>query len=137
MMDPFSLAVGVSGLITLIAQTLKLTQKYVHGVRDASKSAAGLRDELEILHSNLLRLEEFLRSDKAKGHSFGEKSSLASTIDTCHVKLQRLCNDLNAVGESRMGRGLWPLNASEHLKSIQELRALAQWIHFTLTIDAW
>lgn len=136
-MDPFSLAVGVSGLITLIAQTLKLTQKYVHGVRDASKAAAGLRTELKILHSNLLRLEEFLRSDKAKGHSFSQKSSLVSTIDACSVKLQRLCNDLNAVGESRMGRVLWPLNASEHSKSMQELRALAQWIQFTLTVDAW
>lgn len=136
-MDPFSLAVGVSGLITLIAQTLKLTQKYVHGVRDANKAAAGLRSELEILHSNLLHLEEFLRSDKAKCHSFSQKSSLVSTIDACRVKLQRLCNDLNAVGESRVGRVLWPLNASEHSKSMQELRALAQWIQFTLTVDSW
>lgn len=136
-MDPFSLAVGVSGLITLIAQTLKLTQKYVHGVRDASKAATGLRNELEILHFNLLHLDEFLRSDKAKGYSFSKKSSLVSTIDACRLKLQKLCNDLNAIGENRMGRILWPLSASEHFKSMQELRALAQWIQFTLTVDAW
>lgn len=136
-MDPFSLAVGVSGLVSLIAQTLKLTQKYVNGVRDASKAAAGLRNELEILHSNLLHLDEFLRSDTAKGHAFSQHSSLVTTIDACRVKLQKLCSDLNAVGENRMGRVLWPLNASEHFKSMQDLRALAQWIQFTLTVDSW
>ncbi|KAL9076365.1 MAG: hypothetical protein Q9161_001081 [Pseudevernia consocians] len=80
-MDSISLTVGTSGLVVLAAQTLKLTQQYLHGVKHASKAANTLAAELQLLHDTLCRLNEFLRSDGAKSQSFDEDSVLVSIID--------------------------------------------------------
>ena len=61
-MDPFSLAVGITGLLGVIAKTLTLAKDHFDGVKNASKAAAALAKELDILHTNLLRLDEFLSS---------------------------------------------------------------------------
>ncbi|KAL9123429.1 MAG: hypothetical protein Q9187_000030 [Circinaria calcarea] len=134
-MDPFSLAVGITGLIGLIAKTLTLTKEYFDGARNASKAAAALAKELDILYSNLSRLDEFLRSENAKGQSFRETSVLVSSTSACQATIRTLYNKLTAVGESRITRALWPLNEKEHQQSMQELRAFSQWIQFALTVD--
>ena len=136
-MDPFSLAVGISGIVALTAQTLKLTRTYFHGVRTSSKAAASLAKELETLQSTLARLEEFLRSEDAKRHTFSGTSVLVSSTGACQSKLKLLYAKLNAVGSSRLSRALWPLNEKEHQQSVGELRSFSQWIQFALTIDGW
>lgn len=136
-MDPFSLAVGITGLIGLIAKTLTLTQEYFHGARHASKAAAALAKELDRLYSNLLRLDEFLRSENAKGQSFQETSVLVSSTSACQATIRTLYDKLTAVGQSRTSRVLWPLNEKEHQRSMQELRALSRLIQFALTVDGW
>ena len=134
-MDPFSLAVGITGLLGVIAKTLTLTKDYFDGAKNAGMAAAALAKELNVLYSNLLRLDEFLRSDNAKGQSFQETSVLVSCTSTCQDTIRTLHNKLSAVKESRMTKALWPLNEKEHQQSMQELRALSQWIQFALTVD--
>lgn len=136
-MDPFSLAVGITGLLGVITSTLSLTKDYFDGVKNASKAAAALAKELDILHHNLLRLDEFLRSDSAKGQSFQETSVLVSSTSACQATIRTLYNKLSAVKVSRMSKALWPLGEKEHQQSMQELRALSQWIQFALTVDGW
>ena len=136
-MDPFSLAVGISGLVALTAQTLKLTSTYLDGVRTSSKAAAALATELQTLQSTLARLEEFLRSENAKGQTFSETSVLVSSTGACQTRLKVLLAKLNAVGSSRLSRALWPLSEKEHRQAVGELRLFSQWIQFALTIDGW
>lgn len=136
-MDPFSLAVGISGLVALAAQTLKLTQQYLHGVKHASKAADTLAAELQLLHDTLCRLDRFLRSDGAKSQSFDEDSVLVSSTGACKTKLEVLHKKLDATAKSRLNRALWPLNEKEHRQSVQELRAVAQCIQFAMTVDEW
>ena len=134
-MDPFSLTVGITSLVALTAQTLNLTKKYFHGVKNASKSAAELSAQLHFLRSILSRLDELLRGDDAKGQSFNDDSVLVSSVSACKTRLHMLHGKLNAVGESLMGRLKWPLNEKEHQESIQELKTLSTWIQFAITID--
>ena len=49
-MDPISLAFGITSLVALSAQTLKLTKQYIHGVKHASEAAKSLATELQLLH---------------------------------------------------------------------------------------
>ena len=136
-MDPFSLAVGISGLTALVAKTIKLAASYSRGVRHAHEAAQGLMSELEILQSNLLRLETLLRSKSVNGHSFGENSVLVTSTKACHVKLDVLCSRIAGGPQSRISRVLWPLNEKEHHDFLRDIRALAQWIQFALAVDGW
>ena len=136
-MDPFSLAVGISGLVTLTAQTLKLIQQYFNGVRHASETANSLATELQLLHNALYCLVDFLRSDSAKSQSFNETSVLVSSTSACKTKVEIIYKKLEAATKDRLHRALWPLNEKEHRQSVQELRALAQCIQFAMAIDEW
>lgn len=133
-MDPFSLAVGITTLVALTAQTLKLTQQYFHGLSEAAHSLA---TELQLLHRALCRLDGFLRSDSAKGQSFDETSVLVSSTGACRTKLETLCKKLDAAAKGRLHRALWPLTEKEHRQSVQDLRAIAQCIQFAMAIDEW
>lgn len=134
-MDSFSLTVGIVSLITLTAQTLRLTKKYVDEVMHAKDSAVALIKELEVLDTSLKRLDAFLKDDGEDCCVVDRDSMLACSIVAGQTKLTALCDKLTAVESSRRSRLLWPLNKEEHLEFIQELRALSQWIRFALTID--
>lgn len=132
-MDPFSLAVGISGLLTLSASVLKLAQQYFHGIRHAGEAAS----ELQLLHDVLCRLDGFLRSDSAKRQSFDDTSVLVTSTNACRTKLEVLYKKLDAATKGRLLRALWPLNEKEHRQSVQELKAVTQCIHFAMTINEW
>ncbi len=136
-MDPFSLAVGITGLVALTAQTLKLTQQYFHGIKHASEAAYSLAHELQLLNDVLCHLDRFLRTDGAKKQSFDDTSVLVSSTSACRAKLEVLYKKLDAAAKGRLLRALWPLNEKEHRQSVQELRAVAQCIQFAMTVDEW
>lgn len=130
-MDPFSLTVGISGLVTLSASVLKLIQQYFHGIKHAGDATS----ELQLVHNVLCRLDGFLRSDIANRQSFGDTSVLISSMSACRVKLDFLHKKLDAAAKSRLLRVLWPLNEKEHSQTVQELRVITQCIQFAMTID--
>ena len=136
-MDPFSLTVGLSSLVALTAQTLKLTQQYLHRVKHASEATDALALKLQALHDIFCRLDEFLRNDGAKRQSFDETSVLVCSTSACRTKLEILHKKLDAAAKSRLNRALWPLNEKDHRQMLQELRVVAQCIHFAMTTDEW
>ena len=136
-MDPLSLILGISGLVTLTAQTLKLTRQYCHGVKHASEAAYSLATELQLLHDALCRLDQFLRSDSAKRQAFDETSMLISSTGACRTKLELLHRKLDGAVKGRLHQALWPLNEKAHRQSVQELRAVAQCIQFAMAVDEW
>ena len=133
-MDPFSLAVGIASLIGLTAHTIHVTTSYVHEVKNGKAAAAELLTELNILHLNLSRLDSFLKSEEAI-QPFNDTSALASTTFKCRDKLVSLRLTLDSSLQSRLSRLKWPLDSKEHRRTIEELKAYAQSIHFALTVD--
>ena len=134
-MDPFSLAVGITGLVSLAGKTLKVVETYIHDVRHGKDAAAELLKELNVLTFNLLRLDEFLQTENETIQSFDDTSVLVTSTVACRNKLNLLHDKLSKRSKSLTNRLQWPFDAKEHYKTIQELRAFAQWIQFALTID--
>ncbi|KAL9637688.1 MAG: hypothetical protein Q9164_002040 [Protoblastenia rupestris] len=133
-MDPFSITVGIASLVNLTAHTIRLTNGYIREARHSREAAADLSKELDVLHFNLSRLDEFLRKNEVV-QPFDNTSVLVSSTSACRNKLTILRDKLEGVGGTRLSRLKWPLNSKEHQESIQELRAFVQWIQFALTVD--
>lgn len=136
-MDPFSLSVGIAGLVGLVAKALAVTKDYLSKVKHAKESVVTLIIELEALQSNLSSLDELLRSDSIRAHglAFQRTSVLRSCALACDGNLRSLCKELGQVGDSRTGRYVWPLSEKEHQKTVQELRTFTQWMQFALSVD--
>ncbi|KAL8993479.1 MAG: hypothetical protein Q9188_007322 [Gyalolechia gomerana] len=132
-MDPFSLAAGVAGLVTLVVKITKLVTNYFHGVRRAIEAANELLDELKALRLTLTHLEILLRNDKKD--AFSSTSILVKSTDACSNKLTMLHTKLQDTVRQPLQKLRWPLNASFHHEILQHIRNYTQSIHFALTLD--
>lgn len=134
-MDPFSLAAGIAGLISLAATTIKCANGYMSSVKNGKDSIAIMVTELEALQANLASLDAFLQSVSTKDLAFEPTSVLRSCTTACEISLKALCKKLGQVGDGKTSRFLWPLSEKEHQKTVQDLRNFAHWMHFALSID--
>ena len=64
MREPFSLATGIAGLISLGLEVTKITRQYVQGVGNAAKDVDELLTELSALVAVLRQLAGFLQNDR-------------------------------------------------------------------------
>ena len=133
-MDPFSLVVGITGLIGLTGQTIKVTKGYLHSVKHAKETVAEMLQELEILYFNLSRLDKLLKTKEAARH-FDQTSVLVSSTHACRTKLTAICQKLDGAGQGLLNRLKWPLSKDDHQESLAQLRAFSQWIQFSLIVD--
>ena len=62
-MDPFSIATGLAGLLTLTADIVQVLTDYTGGVKSATKDARSVLTEVTALDHVLQQLIEFLRKD--------------------------------------------------------------------------
>ena len=134
-MDPFSLAVGVAGLVALVAKTIEISTIFVKEARRGQEAAAELSKELDILSFNLQRLDEFLRTTDQLRGPFSDTSVLVSSTFTCRTKLTVLHDRLSRAENNRFSRLTWPLEAREHHETKETLRAYTQCCQFSLTIS--
>lgn len=135
-MDPFSIAVGVTGLAGLVGKTLKIARSYVHGVKHGREAATEFLNELNVLQWNLERLDDFLQSKDGSVEHFNSSSVLVSSTSAYRSKLSLLRDKLDGAMKSPLGRYSWPLDAKEHRRNIDDLRAFAQWIQFSMNISS-
>ncbi|KAL8828698.1 MAG: hypothetical protein Q9191_002441 [Dirinaria sp. TL-2023a] len=136
-MDPLSLAFGVAGVLGLLGQTLATTKRFVHLLRHGKEAAAELQNELTILHFNVSRLDRMLKDSAHGTLHFEATSVLLSSTFTFKDRLDALCNELRAASTSRFASLKWPLNSKEHRETIQDLRAYAQCVQFSLSNDGF
>lgn len=136
-MDPLSVALGIAGILPLIAKAIKVAKEYKDGVDGAKTSIVALVKELEALQLNAVGLNEFLQSTKvvSDGLSFQHTSVLFSCSTNCEVKLRVLLEKLERKAESKWSRLQWPFSEKESQKMAQEIRNFATWMHFALSLD--
>lgn len=132
-MDPLSLAASIGGLVALTARTLQVTRTFTHDSRHGKEAAAELLNELVVLEFNLSRLDQLLRSPDSE-LKFEHTSVLVSSSFSFRDKLKVLQQKLEVASKSRLTPFKWPLTKSEHRETIDELRAYAQCVQFSLTI---
>ena len=136
-MDPFSLAVGISGIAALIGKTAKLAAEYTQGVNNAHEAASNLMQELNILRTSLLELRNLLRSDNTNKRTFGDDSALVTSTNACRLRMDDLYAKLSSAASNRLKRAMWPLTQKEHKENLETIRAFAQLIQFALSVDSW
>ena len=135
-MDPVSITASVTALLTLVAQTVKLSKQYVDGVRKSGDTASAFVEELGFLSSSLERLQGFLRKDASRASSFGQTSLLTTRTKATERKIHHIKEKLESVASSRLRQALWPFSEREHGEAMKELRVFSQWIQFSLSIDS-
>src|SRR5215469_3644356 len=87
-MDPFSLATGIGGLISLTIDIYDLTKNYVGDVTSASKDIADLQLKLRALEEALRQFKDFLESDQAENMEFATDSGLELVRKFCQTSLE-------------------------------------------------
>ena len=136
-MDPLSLAASVAGLISLAGATLSITKTFIHDAKHGKETAQEFLQELDVLHFNLARLDNFLRSESDAIGYFNDTSVLVSSTHSCKNRLDALHARLIETKERRLSLHTltWPFKVKEHRDMIAELRAFAHWVQFALTIN--
>jgi hypothetical protein len=136
-MDPVTFALGIAGVLPLVAAAIRFARSYRDAIRNRSKSIATLIVELEALEACLKSLGEFLNSDALKTGDvkFDDTSVLRSCCSVCETKLGNLCKKLGQEENGNASRYLWPLSEKEHEKTVQELRNFTIWMQFALSVD--
>jgi hypothetical protein len=136
-MDPVSLAFGISGLVPLIAQSIRVTKEYKDISPQAQASKSTFVYELGALQLNATKLSEFLRSPTvtSDGLTFQHTSVLFSCSDNCEVKLRAILDKLGYRNTNKTSREHWPFTEEEARQRVEEFRNLANWMHFALSLD--
>jgi hypothetical protein len=80
MIDPFSAATGIAGILSLTLEVSKTLYEQVNTLKNTLKEAKELLHELGLIEQVLTSLEGFLRSEKARDSFKGEE----------HAKLIRI-----------------------------------------------
>lgn len=135
-MDPFTIATGVAGLVSLSFQLIKIATGY-------PKATAGIQDFLDELRglSNILQqLADFLTA-KAGSISFTNTSTLYLSSTSCTTRLQNLLrkfekrSSLSGKAARVISRLRWPLEEKEHRQLIEDLHRYSQIFKFALNVE--
>ncbi|KAI1610467.1 hypothetical protein EDD36DRAFT_326771 [Exophiala viscosa] len=114
-MDPFSIATGVAGLVSLAGQVISQCYRYGCAVSDAPKEAKRLVSEVTNLSGLLLGLQGLIRQD-----SF-PLQDVKTILEECKSSLTSLLSRLQShspetsksTAERAIRRLLWPLRKSD------------------------
>ena len=138
-MDPVSITFGIVSVLGVVIQTVQLAKTYVAEANNGKNVAAEILTELLSLQSNLERLDAFLEQDGQASPRFTHTLALASSTTRYSNKLEKLRNiltdKLRGHQISRISSLRWPLNVTDHRKTIDELRAFSLCIQLALTTD--
>lgn len=144
MVDPFTLATGVAGILSLSIQLAKATKNYVDGIKSAPREVEELLLKTNALSEVLEKLVVFLRSDHVERIAFQPDSGLSSVLKHCEKRLECLCKKLKSLTvsdktklSSALDRLKWPLEKKECEETTRHLHECAQTFHFCLTIGNW
>lgn len=142
MLDPFTLATGLAGLLSLTIELTKIIDEYTGSVNNAPNEAQELFEELSALCHVLERLVPFLVSENGKSNSFGDTCVLFFASNACQNKLQSALRKLSKMREGsewfqNVRRIKWPFDKQEYLDTINTVRRCMQTFEFSLTIEGW
>ncbi|EXJ57084.1 hypothetical protein A1O7_07428 [Cladophialophora yegresii CBS 114405] len=141
-MDGVSVASSIAGLVTLTLQVGGTVATYVTAIRERSKNARELQDELLLLGEVLSNLRDFLNSGKAAGRSFDSYSVLSKAIRDCRQRIERIGHRLKPPPDGgRFVRAIdqlrWPFEQREVMQMVDNLKRYSQTFQFAFTIEGF
>ena len=136
MAEPFSIATGIAGLISLTIEITKITHAYVHEVKNASNKARELDQTLAALTQVLQQLETLLMKQNVEGPIFKETSVLFLNYDVCRTTLKKIRSKFEPTLRPRLASLIWPFTEKEHQQSVAHIHQWMQVFHYALDVEA-
>lgn len=143
MIDPFTLATGVAGLIGVAIQVTQITSQFLGDVGNATSEARDLHSEMVLFTKALEEFNAFLKGPAMEWSSITDGSVLISLVSACESKLKSLNCVLspyalkNSAGKSVMRQLQWPLKKRDTYQKTQDLHRLATAMQFSLERHGW
>ena len=140
-MDPFTIATGLAGLISLTSDIVQILTDYTGGVKSATKDARSVLTEVTALSHVLQQLIEFLRKDDTNSKCrFRDTSALCSVIAICRNHIQVMYRKIKFQGKPEkdlLARLKWPFEKQECQEIVEVLHRCSQTFTFSLQIANW
>ena len=142
-MDPFSIATGVAGLLSLTEEFVKIIIDYTGSVKSATRDAWSVLTEVTALSHVLRQLVDFLRRDDTNSNPkcrFRETSALCSVIAICRNHIETLYRKVKFHGKPEkdlLGQLTWPFKKKECQEIVEVLHRCSQTFTFSMQIANW
>lgn len=140
-MDPFSIAAGVAGLISLTLQVSKSLKSFSSAAIHEQRDVQALLTEIQTVHSVLGELHPFLSSKNVNSIIFQHSSALETALNSCNDAVKSLQSRLDKLDAGRLARSLerlrWPFSEKEQQKVLQTLGRCTATFQFALTVEGW
>ena len=129
-MAEFAAASSILGLLSLTIQVIQISQKYISGIRNASKTIRGYFRELEIMRLVLEDLQGFVNSNDGATSTYAALQACSDELESLRAKLQSRL-DLKSPA-NRFNRLNWPFAEDETWRITQVLHRYQSSLHVLL-----
>ena len=142
-MDPFSVATGVAGLLSITVKVGIAIGEYARSVKGASKAAQKLEREIRAFSSVLEQLRVFLQSKSTDQLIFEPTSVLLVATNSCDKELsalQKRLEKFSSKGDkaSRILEKLsWPFTEKENQETVESIHRWTQLYSLSLQTAGW
>lgn len=150
MADPFSIASGIAGFLSLAMEITKILVDYTANVKSAPSDVTKMLEEVDALVEVLEQLKDFLEDNsdtisETIKNGFQENSALSTALKICKTEIEKLRRVLHKFKVRRtdkawldkLQRLKWPFSKEECLEITQRLNRCSQTFTFSMTISNW
>ena len=147
MMDPLTIATGLSGFLSLAIQVTQILREYIETVKSAPTDARNMLAEVDALVHVLNQLKDFLEGNDdaiSAKINFHEQSALIAALKICREAIESLYKRVRKFVGTGKGKSRqwweqlkWPFQKEDCAEIIERLHRCSQTFTFSLTISNW
>ncbi len=157
-MDPFTLATGLAGLLSLTIELTKISHGYVSDAREAQKSIQGfilelinLKKILSDLHTKVMlepdiaeafegRCSSIMENLQSQSTTASKQPATLSSMDLCKAELDSLLKKLRkkssgSLFRATINRLVWPLGKEATQKAVDSLHRCTRIFEMSISTD--
>jgi septal ring factor EnvC (AmiA/AmiB activator) len=147
MAEAIGLAASVIAVLQISDQVIRVTRRYIAGVRSAKSDIQAFEKEVSSLKRVLKELEAFLKQTEKEPTRLSATRGCESSLDDCHKTMESIFQKLKtkagkASKRERLSGGIlrkelfWPFQKEEVESLITLLSRRRATIQFALTLDS-
>ena len=124
-------AASAAGLLSLTIQVIQISQNYISGVRNASKTIRNYFRELEIMRLVLEDFQSFVQSKDGNCASYTALQACSEELECLRSKLDKRMDSSSST--NRFNRLTWPFAEDETKRLTEVLHRYQSSLHMLLT----
>ena len=148
-MDPFTIAMGLSGFLSLAIQVTQILRQYTETFESAPTDAENMLAEVAALVHALNQLKDFLEDNDdaiSAKFNFHEQSALIVALKICREAIESLYKSVRKFAGTGKRKNKnrqwweqlkWPFQKEDCAEIIERLHRCSQTFKFSLTVSNW